>query len=173
LEDRLWRRYGYTGVTEIDAETARALRELRQEPGDVRFQFEVIKQLAESIRQMQGQLGKVVDTQTQMLERLIRLEADKVSELVAELRSDVGAIRDRVDRLESDFDQRTGAAALLASTRNWLPLVVTAIGAMGTLIFFILRAIGVIQMPPTSTVPAVPQHQAYVFPPRDSEERKQ
>lgn len=106
-----------------------------QGPDDVRFQFDVIKQLAESVREMST-------TQTKMLERLARMEEQKVHEVVA-------GLSERVTVLEVDLNKRTGMMTAISALPKFIAFLVT-ICTIFSAIYLAGRAAGVIQSPPTT-----------------------
>jgi len=100
---------------------------------DVRFQFDVIRNLAESVRQQSEVLRGVQQTQITMLERLARIEANRVNETVAKLEERVEKALEKIDALESDRDRREGAIGVLGwLAKNWPFAVVSA--ALGVLV---------------------------------------
>lgn len=81
---------------------------------DTRFQFEVVKQLAESVR-VQGEVMRdVQQAMTQMLERLARIEEHKVHESVS-------ALALRVDAIERQHDIEKGAAGVRDAIMKYWP----------------------------------------------------
>lgn len=119
-----------------------SLGSLNGDPNDIRFQFEVIKGLAESVRQQTAALAKVQDTQVTMLERLARIEANRINEDVARIEATMVAgfarmdamsktVADkhetalstacgRIDKLEADKDRRDGAIGVWSwMGKNW------------------------------------------------------
>lgn len=97
---------------------------------DTRFQYEIIKSLADSVRQQSDVLRDVQKTQVGMLERLAKIEANRINENVAELRANVNAACDRIDKLEQDKDRRDGAMGAWSwIARNWpMAAMVSALG---------------------------------------------
>ena len=79
------------------------------DPNDVRFQFEVVRQLAESIRQQTSTLTRMQEQMAAMSERLARIEANRVHEDVERLRASLVEETKRVDALMRDKDRRDGA----------------------------------------------------------------
>lgn len=119
-------------------------RILQQGPDDVRFQFDVIKQLAESVRMM-------TDTQTKMLERLARIEEQRTHEAVA-------AMAGRIATLEADLQRRTGMMNAVAA----LPKVVAffvALASVFSAIYLAGRASGIIPAPPARIEAKVDPHE--------------
>lgn len=100
---------------------------------DTRFQFEVIKELAASVRT----LGEV---QTRMLERLARIEEHRIHESVGELKG-------RVDELERERDERNGSNKALRSFLSWWGPLSWTIGILFTVFFLLARASGVLVLP--------------------------
>lgn len=123
------------------------LRILHQgDPNDTRFQFEVIKSLADSVRDMGS-------TQTKMLERLARIEEHRVHEAVGKLHA-------RVDELEKERDLREGGTKAWRCFLSWWGPLSWTIGILFTVFFLLFRATGVLVMPsnkkevPVSAQPA-------------------
>lgn len=79
------------------------------EDSEQRFRYEIIRNLAESIRQQTTQLSDIQNQMHNMSDRLTRIEANKVSEEVALLRSEV-------DSLKADRQRREG----VLSVGSWL-----------------------------------------------------
>jgi len=108
-------------------------RMLQQGPDDVRFQFDVIRQLAESVRMM-------TDTQTKMLERLARIEEQRTHEAVA-------AMAGRIATLEADLQRRTGMMNAVAALPKVIAFLV-AVASVFSAIYLAGRASGFIPAPP-------------------------
>ncbi|KQM18374.1 hypothetical protein [Novosphingobium sp. Leaf2] len=106
---------------------------------DTRFQFEVIKQLAESVRVNGEVMRDMQATQVVILERLARIEEQRVHEAVS-------ALAVRVDALERTHDEQRGAMGAIGALRVWGPVVFSLFVAM----YIIGRATGVIGSPPTT-----------------------
>lgn len=100
------------------------------DPSDVRFQFEVIRQLAESVRQQTTSLSRMQEQMAAMAERMARIEANRVHDDVERLRAGLSEETKRIDALMRDKDRRDGAlgaAAWLHRSAPWAAL--TAAGA--------------------------------------------
>lgn len=110
-------------------------RHYDQSPEDTRFQFDVIKQLAESVREMSS-------TQVKMLERLARIEEQRTHEIV-------NALSERVTVLEVDLNKRTGMMNAISAMPKVIAFLVT-ICTIFSAIYLAGRATGVIQSPPTT-----------------------
>lgn len=106
------------------------------DPNDLRFQFEIIKQLAENGRTLASNIGEIQKTQVAMLERLARIESNAVNETVTELKT-------KVDRLEQMEDRRAGESAAKAAIIKWWPVIGSAL----MVIWIIGRSIGFFQIP--------------------------
>jgi len=117
--------------------------------GDLRFQFEVIKNLAESVRQQSDVLRSVQTTQVTMLERLAKIEANRVNETVAELKVKLDETCGKVDRLESDKDRRDGGSAWRQGLMVYWPIAAVTISA----VLWVMRVIGVLHLPTDPPVP--------------------
>lgn len=99
------------------------------DPNDTRFQFEVIKSLADSVREMGG-------TQTKMLERLARIEEHRTNEEVAKLKT-------RLQILEDEKLRRDGASRVWLGIKEWWPLIGMALLVVWT----VGRALGFFHLP--------------------------
>lgn len=119
----------------MSEETIRVLHQ--GDPNDTRFQFEVIKQLAESVRGMG-------ENQTKILERLARIEEQRVHESVAKLHA-------RIDVLEKDKDLRDGANGFRDAIMKWWP----AIALLLLVAWTAGRALGFFHLPEPPTQPAI------------------
>jgi hypothetical protein len=124
------------------------------DPSDTRFQFEIIKGLSESIRQqsasterLAGAMADMQRTQVGMLERLAKLEANRISEVVAEVRADVSALETKVSGLMTEKAQRQGAYAVFAWLRVWGPVIFSMFAAL----WLFGRSMGIVPAPPTPT----------------------
>lgn len=106
------------------------------DPNDTRFQFEVVKQLAESVR-VQGEVMRdVQQAMTQMLERLARIEEHKVHESVSKLSA-------RVDAIERKHAIEEGAASVKDTLMKYWPAF-----ALLMLVFWTAgRALGFFHLP--------------------------
>lgn len=123
------------------------------EPNDLRFQFKVIEGLSESIRQQSAAterlatgMADIQRTQVGMLERLARLEANKVGEVVAKVEARVDEIDRRTDVLFRDKDRRDGAVGLMVGLRTWGPWVFSLL----TVLYLVARQAGIMPSPPTT-----------------------
>jgi hypothetical protein len=123
------------------------------EPSDLRFQFKIIEGLSESIRQqsasterLAGAMADMQKTQVGMLERLAKLEANRVAEVVAEIRLDVSAIESKVSVLMREKDQRQGAYAVFGWLRIWGPVIFSLFAAL----WLFGRSLGIVPAPPTA-----------------------
>lgn len=120
-------------------ETIRILHQ--GDPSDTRFQFEVIKSLADSIRSMG-------DTQTRILERLARIEEHRVHEAVGKLTA-------RIDVLEQDKDRRDGAMSLLGGIKSWWPVII-GLASLFSALWLAGRSVGLVPAPPIKdSLPAI------------------
>jgi len=129
---------------------------------DTRFQYEIIKGLSESIRQQSASTERLAaamadmqKTQIGMLERLAKLEANRVGETVAKIEAavevvkervdaTVEAVKDRVDKLEQDKDRRDGAGSFVGLLFKYGPTVFSLM----TLLYLAGRSIGLVPAPP-------------------------
>ena len=113
---------------------------------DERFKYEVIKNLSESVRQIAAGMADIQRTQVGMLERLARLEANKVGEIVAKVEARVEDIDRRTDVLFRDKDRRDGAVGLMVGLRTWGPWVFSLL----TVLYLVARQAGIMPSPPTT-----------------------
>lgn len=136
-----------------------ALRELWQggSEGDLRFQFDVIKGLADSIRQMTGQMADMQKTQVDMLVRMARLEENKVGDALVKLEGSVAAQEVRIDALFRDKDRRDGAMGVIGAVKGWWPIIVT-IASLVSALWLVGRSAGIVPAPPT---PAIVQREVH------------
>jgi hypothetical protein len=111
-------------------------------PNDLRFQFEIIRQLAESVRGQSAVMADMQKTQVNMIERLARIEANRTNEDVARIEATmksgfermdalskstaekhelaVSTACGRIDKLEADKDRRDGAIGVWSWLgKNW------------------------------------------------------
>lgn len=117
---------------------------------DTRFQFEVIKGLSDSIRQLAGSMADMQRTQVGMLERLAVLEANKIGDLVTAHAADIKALEDRVGALFTDKNQRDGAAGVFGFFLKYGPVIFSLFAAL----WLFGRSLGVVPVPPAN-VPTV------------------
>lgn len=113
------------------------------DPNDLRFQFEIIRQLAENGRVMAQNISDVQKTQVAMLERLAKIESNTVNETVAKLDTRVETMTLRVDKLEQFEDRRAGETAMKAAVIKWWPVIGMAILVVWTA----GRALGFFHLP--------------------------
>ena len=76
------------------------------QPNDIRFQFEIIKGLGESVRLQTTALANLQKGQLDIVERLARIEARDHAEALATLRVEV-------DALKADKQRRDGASGIV------------------------------------------------------------
>lgn len=110
------------------------------DPDDIRFQFDIIKGLADSIRQLTGSINEMQKTQVGMLERLATLEANKFAETIQ-------VIDARVDVLMRDKDRRDGAYGMLGTIKAWAPFLTVLLTAAVAFVVF-GRMVGVVPPQP-------------------------
>lgn len=111
---------------------------------EVRFQYDVIKGLAESVRQMAQNMAELQKTQIDMLVRLARLEENKVGEELITMKAATAALAIRVDALESAEDQRKGAYSVFSWLRIWGPVIFSCVAAA----WLLGRSLGIVPAPP-------------------------
>jgi hypothetical protein len=126
------------------------------EANDVRFQYEVIRGLAESIRQLTTTIASVQTTQVGMLERLAKIEANRVNEDVADLRARHDALNGRVDQLEKTHDYEAGMRGARKAVMFYWP----AFAAIAAFLLMIMIATGIVSIPETQKPPVVVPVQA-------------
>jgi hypothetical protein len=114
---------------------------------DLRFQFEVIKNLAESVRQQSEVLRGVQTTQITMLERLAKIESNRINETVAKLEERTDKACTAIDRLESERDQRLGGSKAWKGFLGWWGPLSWTVGILFTVLFLLFRATGIIHLP--------------------------
>lgn len=103
---------------------------MAEDPSDLRFQFETIRHLAESTRQLASNVSSLQGMAADIVERLARIEANEVN-------SRVKALELKVADLEGERNQRVGMQRVV----EWIfksPMVGWVIGA-GATIWLILR----------------------------------
>lgn len=110
---------------------------------DIRFQFEVIKNLAESVRQQSEVLRGVQTTQITMLERLARIESNRINETVSEIKVTLEGACKAIDKLEKDRDVREGTTLAWRSTMIYWPVIAVTISAF----LWIARVAGILHLP--------------------------
>ncbi len=121
------------------------------DPSDLRFQFEIIKQLAETGRTLAGNIADIQKTQVAMLERLAKIESNTVNDTVAELKGVVVAQGIDIDKLKQIEDRRIGESAAKAAIVKWWPFI----GSAMMVIWIIGRSLGFFQIPePHNPAPA-------------------
>jgi hypothetical protein len=96
---------------------------------DVRFEFEIIKHLSESIRTQTEMIGQMQKQQSDILIRLERIEAKEHGEQLA-------ACLARVDALEEDYQRRQGRDGLVVGIMRspLLAWLVVAAGVVYTIV---------------------------------------
>lgn len=113
------------------------------DPNDLRFQFEIIKQLAENGRILATNIGKLQESQVAMLERLARIEANTVNDTVADLKATVAGMEVQINGLEQKENFRAGETASRAAIIKWWPII-----AMTMLVVWTTgRALGFFHLP--------------------------
>jgi uncharacterized coiled-coil protein SlyX len=81
---------------------------LDQGANDLRFQFEIIKGLSESVRTQTSVMMRMQEQQTDIVARLERIEAKETAQQVKELLA-------RVDSLEAAEQRREGGAKVITA----------------------------------------------------------
>lgn len=103
---------------------------------DVRFQYEVIRQLAESVRQQTAALSRMQDQMAQMAERMARIESNRIHDDVARLQAQIVEETKRVDALMRDKDRRDGAIGAAAWLHRSAPWAAFAAAGAAILAWF-------------------------------------
>lgn len=101
-----------------------------QAPNDLRFQFEIIKGLSESVREQTSVMLRMQEQQTDIVARLERIEAKATAEQVA-------ALLVRVDTLEAAEHRREGAFHLVGTIMKspfvaWLAAIGAGVWAIAS-----------------------------------------
>lgn len=107
-----------------------------------RFKYKVIEGLAESIRQLTGQMADLQRTQVNMLERLAALEASKFAASIDDLEGKVAA-------LLRDKDRRDGAIGMLGTIKSWAPFL-AALFSAACFAWLYGRSLGITPAPPAA-----------------------
>lgn len=123
-------------------------RMLMSPEADTRFQYDVIKGLAESVRQMANNMADLQKTQVDMLVRLARLEENKVGDELVTMKAATVALTLRIDALERDKDRRDGAMGALGAIRQWAPFL-TLLFSAACVLWLYGRSAGIVPAPPT------------------------
>jgi hypothetical protein len=103
--------------------------EVDVDPRDLRFQYDVIKGQSDSIRSMAEGLLRQQETLSDIVERLVRIESNKVDSRVTTLEAEV-------EQLKAERNQRVGMSRLIELIFK-SPLVGWLVGA-GTAVWFLL-----------------------------------
>jgi uncharacterized small protein (DUF1192 family) len=99
------------------------------DPNDIRFQYDVIKGQSESIRVMTGALMEQQKTLGEIVERLVRIESNKVD-------SRVTVIESEIEALKAERNQRAGMAKVIEIIFK-SPLIGWLVGAAGLVWFMV------------------------------------
>lgn len=121
---------------------------------DIRFQFEVIKNLAESVRQQTEVIRGIQTTQVNMLERLAKIEANRINETVAKLEEKFESALTKIDALETERDLREGGSKEWRKFLGWWGPLSWTIGILFTVFFLLFRATGILTLPTDRKEPA-------------------
>lgn len=125
----------------------------QESENDLRFQFDVIRSLSESVRQMATTMAEMQRTLMDVSVRTARLEENKVNEEVASVKADMKILDARVDTLFTDKNRRDGAGTLLGAALKYGPVIFSLL----TVLYLFGRSIGVVPSPPmTVTAVAAP-----------------
>lgn len=121
-----------------------------QSADDIRFQFEIIKQLAESMREqtavtrgMQEDIRTIFGAQSKTNERLAAIEANRVNETVAKLETKFETALERIDKLEAERDRQEGMTGARRAVVYYWPVI----GIIFAAIIMLLSAVGIIHNP--------------------------
>lgn len=142
---------------------------LASSESETRFQYEVIRSLSDSVRQTVAAVGdlrneisedrkaqqedrKAQNTvNTQILERLARIESNRVNEEVAAWGAKHEALNGRVDKLESSHDYDAGMRGARKAVMYYWP----AFAALAAFVLLLLMATGIVVLPETQKAPVV------------------
>ena len=130
--------------------------------GDLRFQFEVIKNLSDSVRQsveatrdVAKNVAEMQRTQVSMLERLAKLESNRVNEQVAKIEERVDGACRSIDKLEQERDVREGGSKAWRGFLAWWGPLTWTLGIVFTVLFLLFRATGILHLPGGKETPPV------------------
>lgn len=119
-----------------------------QQPGEpadeARFRYEIIKGLAESVRELTKGVASMQETQVSMLQRLATLEANKVGIEIRDIKAGVAALIIKVDALESIRDKAEGRNSTLTWFLKYGPVVFSLFAAL----WLFGRSLGIVPAPP-------------------------
>lgn len=125
------------------------------------FQYKIIEGLSESIRQQSASTDRLATamadmqrTQVGMLERLAKLEANRVGEVVSEVKALVDIALKRIDALEQDKDRRDGAGSFVGGMFKYGPTIFSLL----TLMYLFGRSLGIVPAPPVQATVPTPMH---------------
>jgi hypothetical protein len=104
--------------------------QLQQNPEDIRFQFEIIKGLGDSVRQQTAAMAEMQRVQIEIVERLARIEAKDHEVALAALRAEVEMLK--ADKLRRDGANGIIHAILRSPVIGWIV-------AAGGGIYYMLR----------------------------------
>jgi len=121
---------------------------------DLRFQFEVIKSLAESVRQQSEVMRVFQTTQNAMLERLAKIEANRVNETVAKIEERLDAAYATIHTLTAAENVRLGSSKAWTTFLGWWGPLSWTIGIAFTVFFLLFRATGMLVLPTENAHPA-------------------
>lgn len=119
---------------------------ITESESDLRFQFDVIRSLSESVRQMASTMAEMQRTLMDVSVRTARLEENKVNEEVAAVKAEMKLLDVRVDALFREKDRRDGAGSFVGLVLKHAPLVLSLL----TVLYLGGRSAGVIPSPPTT-----------------------
>jgi hypothetical protein len=113
-------------------------------PDDARFRYEIIKGLAESVRQLTAGIADMQKTQVSMLERLATLEANKVGIEIRDIKKDLRELIHKVDELESTRDKTEGRNSAMTWVLKYGPVIFSLFAAL----WLFGRSVGIVPAPP-------------------------
>lgn len=133
---------------------------------DLRFQFEVIRNLSESVRQstdatrdLAKNMAEMQKTQVSMLERLAKLEANRVNESVAKVEERLDNACKAIDKLETERDVREGGSKAWRGFLAWWGPLTWTLGIVFTVLFLLFRATGILHLPDGKETPVAIQRE--------------
>lgn len=92
--------------------------QLQQNPEDIRFRFEIIKGLEDSVRQQTAAMAEMQRVQIEIVERLARIEAKDHEVALAALRAEVEMLK--ADKLRRDGANGIIHAILRSPVVGWI-----------------------------------------------------
>lgn len=101
------------------------------DPNDTRLHYEIVRQLAQSVREQTGALLRMQEQLATISERLVKIESNRLHDDVERLRDALHAETARVDALMRDKDRRDGAIGVWAWIQRSAPWAAIVAGGAG------------------------------------------